>query len=243
MKLILFSIFFSTLFFGQTKLTVQYQTQTIIKAENINYGDFNVPEAQKQMILDKLKSQKIPPTEYILNYYNGDSYFENIITPDKNDFWKRQKVEYYKVKNKNGYYELYDYIVEKFIGQHNYNPEIEYKEETQEIEKYSCKLAIVKLNNIVSKVWYTENIPTSTGPFNYTGFPGLVLKVETPNRVIYATKITNDCKPEAVKKIDKKLPVYEGTELELKKEEANKKLKEYRKTEIGKQGDLFKNRF
>ena len=109
--------------------------------------------------------------------------------------------------------------------------------------KFEKNPNIVKLNNIVSKVWYTENIPYPTGPFSYLGYPGLVLKIEKPKQIIYATKITNDCKPEDIKKMDEKLPIYEGTELELKKEEANKKLKEYRKTEIGKQGDLFKNRF
>jgi GLPGLI family protein len=228
---------------AQNKLTVEYENKLILSEKSVDFGNNIVSETQKNQIFEALKTQKIEPTPYILYYNNGNSYFKKNVTTDKNEAFSPTDEGYYKFKNKKGYYEFNDYIVEKFYAFYNDIKKIEYQTETQKIENYICKSALVTENNEISKIWYTEEIPISTGPFNYTSLPGLVLKVETPRRTIYATKITKNCKPEEVKEMDKKLSIYEGKELELKKEEANKKKIEYRKTEVSKQGNLFKNRF
>ena len=41
----------------------------------------------------------------------------------------------------------------------------------------------------------------------YGGFPGLILKLEAPTFVIYATKISDDLKKDDVEKMDSKLPI------------------------------------
>lgn len=53
------------------------------------------------------------------------------------------------------------------------------KNETKVINGYHCKLAVKeKLNNKFVKLWYTEDIPVKHGPSRFSGFPGLVVKIE-----------------------------------------------------------------
>ena len=58
---------------------------------------------------------------------------------------------------------------------------------------YSCKKAIKIYENKKSKnetiVWYTEKVPFSFGPKDYSGLPGLILKVEKGHNTFLATKI------------------------------------------------------
>lgn len=156
----------------------------------------------------------------MLYYYDGNSYF----TKDDSSLLGKQKQEYFKIKNQVGFYILKDFIVEEFYGYYpDNNFEIEYRNETQIIENYTCKLAIVRSSNEINKVWYTEEIPISTGPFIYNNLPGLVLKVERPNYLCYATHISKDIVENNIKKMNPDLKIYQGEELEIKNKEGLQK--------------------
>lgn len=58
------------------------------------------------------------------------------------------------------------------------------------IAGFNCKKATTYINDMDIEVWFTEDIPVSDGPEIYQGLPGLVLKVETPKKIIYATHIS-----------------------------------------------------
>jgi GLPGLI family protein len=118
----------------------------------------------------------------------------------------------------------------------NNDLDIEYKDETLTIENYLCKLAIIKIGNITSQVWYTEEIPVSAGPFIYNNLPGLVLKIERPNFLCYTTHVSNDFDEKEVKKMDTQLKIYQGEELKLKLKEGLEKMRNYNKelTEMNK---------
>lgn len=64
------------------------------------------------------------------------------------------------------------------------------------IENFNCKAALYKIGDDESKVWYTEDIPISAGPYNYYKVPGLILKLESSKLLCYVTNIS--------KNIDKK---------------------------------------
>lgn len=51
----------------------------------------------------------------------------------------------------------------------------------------------VKSKEVELTVWYTEEIPVSVGPNNYTGLPGAILEVDTDNgaNVITATEVVS----------------------------------------------------
>ena len=90
---------------------------------------------------------------------------------------------FYKTKNLGGLYELV------YFEKHKWK----LINETDKILGYNCKKAIKYSENKKSKtqtvVWYTNEIPFSFGPKDYSGLPGLVLKVEKGNDTFLATKI------------------------------------------------------
>jgi len=67
--------------------------------------------------------------------------------------------------------------------------------ETKYILNYKCQKAttILKTKNGKNKkiiAWYTNQIPVSSGPFIYSGLPGLILEIDNHlGRKIYARKI------------------------------------------------------
>lgn len=66
--------------------------------------------------------------------------------------------------------------------------------EQSTVQNYTCVKAILQdtSNNVVA--WFTPQIPISTGPGEFAGLPGMVLKVEEDEgrRVIEATEISFD---------------------------------------------------
>ncbi|MGR3857348.1 GLPGLI family protein [Chryseobacterium indologenes] len=219
---IFFLFFFSIFIHSQEKLKVNYE---VIHQTNVSWGDAKLSDEMKDQMLKKIEQLKKRPESCILYYYGGNSYFTELVSDEKN-INKKQKKEYFKFKNQNSYYQLNDYRVEEFYGYYpDSSSEIEYKDENLTIENYLCKLAIVKTGNIISKVWYTEEIPVSAGPYNFNSLPGLVLKVENSKYLCYATHISKDCKEHEIKKMDSKLSVYKGLELETKIKEGRDKMR------------------
>ncbi|MFC3159633.1 GLPGLI family protein [Chryseobacterium arachidis] len=223
--IILFFFCYSFLAYSQEKLKVNYEA--VFHMKTSFGGEASLAESVKKEILEKIENQNKQAKKYVLYYSDGNSYFTKDNFNDKS-FNDKQADEYFKVKDKNGFFRLNDFKVEEFYGYYpDNNFEIEYKDETLKIENYTCKLAILKNGKSVSRVWYTEEIPISVGPFNYNNLPGLVLKVETPNYLCYATHISNDVKPTDLKKMDPNLKVYQGEELKLKNKEGLEKMRNH----------------
>lgn len=210
----------SALMYGQISVRVSYET---INTPKINYNGFNIPESQKEEIERQIAQQSKKPEKFLLYYDDGNSFFQK--DPNEKLSSQKQKTEYYRLKNKEGLYKLSDYIVEEFYGYYTMDKvSIEFANETQTIENYNCKLALYKNGNSITKVWYTEDIPVSAGPYNYYKVPGLILKVESPNMLCYAVNISKNVDKKDIKKMNPELKVYEGDELKRKNDEGLSKL-------------------
>lgn len=211
--------------YSQSSVKVSYES--IIKPK-INHNGFNFSQSQKDEIERQIAQEFKKPQKYVLYYDDGNSFFQR--DPDEKLSSREQKTEIFRLKDKKGLYELSDYIVEEFYGYYPMdNVSIQFTNEMQMIESYNCKLALYKIGDDESKVWYTEDIPVSAGPYNYYKVPGLILKVESPNLLCYATNVSKNVDKKDVKKMDSKLKVYEGEELKLKDAEGVKKFIEIKK--------------
>lgn len=216
---IFFLILFSSIYSQQT-IKVTYET---ISQPKINYNGFNVSESQKEEMERQILQESKKPKKFTLYYNDGNSFFQKVLSDNMPS--EKQKTEYFRLKDKAGIYRLCDYVVDEFYGYYPMNNiSIEYTDETQTIESFNCKMALYKIGNTVSKVWYTEDIPISAGPYNYYNLPGLVLKVESPNLLCYAVNISKNADKKELKKMNPQLKVYEGDELNRKNEEGKEKM-------------------
>lgn len=217
---IIFVLIWSTFICGQESIKVIYET---VYRPTIDYNGFNIPESQKDEIERQILQESKKPKKFILYYNDGNSLFQK----DRNENMSsdKQKTEYYRTKDKAGIYCLSDYVVDEFYGYYPMkNISIEFTDETQIIENFTCKLALYKISDVVSKVWYTEDIPISAGPYNYYKVPGLILKVENPNLLCYAVNISKNVNKKDIAKMNPTLKVYEGEELKLKDAEGASKM-------------------
>jgi GLPGLI family protein len=176
---------------------------------------------------EKVLQRDKKPEKYILYYGNGNSFFKSLPIPviqHENDpvnvdgnsttmveISEKKPVRVYKIKGEDKFYsyknddgnEFYKKTLLKFSS-------VNYKEETQKIDNFVCKLVeVTNASGSITKVWYTEDLPISTGPFAYGEFPGLVLKIETPTFIMYATKISEDISEKDIEKMDNKLKIKE----------------------------------
>ncbi|MEA1850692.1 GLPGLI family protein [Chryseobacterium sp. MHB01] len=189
---------------------------------------------------DKVKEARKKPQKNFLYYANGNSFFKNIPRASfihdagktqidesnvtvKKEVFTDFEIKIYHLKNEKGSYQYQNYprINEEFYGyvEMNYK-KINYKDDILKIDNYFCKLVEVTLiNDQIAKIWYTEDIPISTGPAGFNTFPGVVLRVESPSYVMTAVKISNDAKESDVEKINAKLRVYRGDDFTNKMKE------------------------
>lgn len=174
---------------------------------------------------EKVREQEKNPEKYILYYLNGDSFFKSIPVPIiKHEnapvttgettttiveqsikipvkVLKKKGDDNYIQYNNNQGTEFYKDTKLKF-------KELSYKDETQMIDTFLCKLVeLVNSSGSITKVWYMEDIPISAGPFSYGIFLGLVLKVESPTFMLYATDVSNTVQENDVEKLNPKIPV------------------------------------
>ncbi|MEH0007549.1 MAG: GLPGLI family protein [Flavobacteriales bacterium] len=62
--------------------------------------------------------------------------------------------------------------------------------DTLKIGDYLCKKATANIEGAPKTAWFTDEIPVNEGPEMYFGLPGLILRVETEDKVITANKIS-----------------------------------------------------
>ena len=215
-----------------------------VEYENIELQDPPTSFGVSKEFQEKLKAERKKPQKFFLYYANGDSFYKSIPKESfthnagdtrndentvlhKREVFKDREIKIFKPKGQNAVYGYYSYpdIKEEFYGSTEAKfSQVEYKDETIIKDKYVCKLVEVSFPNNPSdktKVWYTEDIPISAGPNAFNIFPGLVLRVESPQYINTAVKISNEAKLSDLEKINPKLPVY-------KEEEFYKKMKEIR---------------
>lgn len=221
--------------YGQISVKVHYET---LNKPRINWNGFeNIPESHREAIRKNAEEKAKKPKKYVLYYHDGNSFFQR--DPDKKILSGEQKTESFRLKDKKGFYDLRDYIAEEFYGYYPMdNVSITYTDETQTIENFNCKAALYKIGDEESKVWYTEDIPISAGPYNYYKVPGLILKVESSKFLCYATHISKNVDKKDIKEMDATLKVYEGQELKIKNAEGVTKFIDSKKQ---KADELMKN--
>lgn len=233
MKIIITTFLLLSSFFVNAQfLKVSY---SLVRSTTISNNENFSPEMKNKVA----ESEKIPE-KYTLFLAHGNSYFISLprkIVSNESDTSKGNSVyshietsivepiktyringddKNYSYHNVDGY-EFYQYDSLK-------SKAINYKQDTQKIENYLCKLVeVTNFNNNVTKVWYTEEVPVSAGPFFFNSFPGLVLKIEAPTFVMYATEVSNNGIESDVRTIDKKLPIFSGAAYTKKMKELNDK--------------------
>lgn len=221
MKYTLFiSLFFLNLIHAQN-LKVEYE---YVNKQNLNGYSSESSSAFKNQAEEKLKK----PQKQILYFNEGNTFYKNITAEGFVNEKERKKVDerttnitkesfvikpikIFHKKNDPGFYQYQNFGDDEFYKY--YTPKfskVEYKDDVEQIEKYTCKLAEVTLDNGgLVKVWYAEEFPVSAGPYVYNSFPGLVLKVESANFIVYATKISNDGKAADFEAMNPKLKVLD----------------------------------
>ncbi|MGC4128363.1 MAG: GLPGLI family protein [Bergeyella sp.] len=229
-KYLMLSLFVTT-FFNAQILKVEYEKVKIGVGKDME----RLPEQVRARMIEEAKK----PEKTVLYYDKGNSFYTSVEPESRKELDKtvneesetktvtktynyvRIPVRYYHNNGEDGIYSYHKIGDEEFYSYSKPSwKNIEYQNETQEIDNFECKLAEVQLSNgDVAKVWYTEQIPVSSGPLSYHNFPGLVLKIEAPSFTIYATKVSNEGKPSDLQKIDPKLKVYSGEEWEKKRVE------------------------
>lgn len=68
-------------------------------------------------------------------------------------------------------------------------------DEEKEINSYKCKKAITTFRGRTYIAWYTEEVPCKSGPYKFTGLPGLIFYITDNKNVSFELK--------SLKKIDK----------------------------------------
>lgn len=227
------------MFFSQESLKVEYE---IVTQSKINWNGFeNMKDSYKEEIKRQIKQNDEIPVKYTLIYEKGDSFFYKNLREKSSSL--SQEIEYFRIKDKKGYFRLNDFIDEEFYAYYPMdNVSLEYTDETQVIENYTCKLALYKIGDNSTKVWYTEEIPISAGPYNYYGTPGLILKVESKNQLSYATSVSKNFDKKEMKKMDPKLKIYQGEELKKKNAEARENMLNHSKQKADKMMDVIRNK-
>lgn len=242
MKYTLFiSLFFLNFIYAQN-LKVEYE---YVNKQDLSEYSTESSDAFKSQAQAQLKK----PQKQVLYFHNGNTFYKNIATERFENEKERKKVDerttsitkesfvikpikIYHKKNDSGFYqyqnfgdeEYYKYYAPKFS-------KVEYKNDVELIEKYTCKLAEVTLSGGgLVKVWYAEDFPVSAGPYVYNSFPGLVLKVESPNFIVYATKISNEGKETDFEPMNPKLKVLDQEKDQDKIQEIMKEASKVKET-------------
>ncbi|WP_263602936.1 GLPGLI family protein [Chryseobacterium sp. PET-29] len=233
------------LFLGNLKaqnLKVDYDR--VNKNTNNTLSTINGDDSFKAKVGDELKKAQ----KFTLYFLNGNTFFKNFPNPDINYVGETEKVDENTVKRKentftqapvkiyhkkgdNGLYQYHNYNDNEFYHYATFKyDKIEYKDETELIENYKCKLVEITLNGSLFKVWYTEDVPVSAGPYMFNNLPGLVLKVDSPAYVIYATKITNDGTSSEFENLNPKLKVLNDEEFSKARNSFLEEIKKVKET-------------
>ena len=202
---------YSDAFFNQIPEGSRESFRTILAKpsyfELINNGDYSLFKSIN------LKEEAVPSTEISTKTVIHQG---TIFTPLKvfilKDFSSGISTECAVIKEK-------EYYVQKsFSKEALFNDN-----KSKVIDGYMCKSAYaLNTANDTIRYWYTQDIPVIDGPFSMHDIPGLILSVESKNRIVYATKIEFFDKKLVLETIPKNAEFITKEELVIKRVDALK---------------------
>lgn len=176
-------------------------------------GSKNLNEEQQKQIAAQLREQF--QQTYTLTFTKNESLYkreeklEKPSAPTEGIQIRIQQSEellYKNIKNKS-YVKETEILGKPFLIKDKFKDfKWELGSETKTIGNYTCYKAILKdsvttetfsntgeietiTKERVTTAWYTPEIPTSNGPENYTGLPGLILEIQRDKFVLVCSKI------------------------------------------------------
>jgi GLPGLI family protein len=182
---------------------IKYQNMTVKYQEN-----FNFPKEELDKLPQNIKEQFVSllnaPIFYSLKNDGKKSIYQLITintkvttTKNDNDKDKENKITV-KIPEQNVYKDFNEelIVIQRDISEKKYlisekmnsfNWKI--TKENNKIDKFNCKKATALINGEQIIAWYTEDIPINDGPSEYWGLPGLILRIEAPDRIYSAIEI------------------------------------------------------
>lgn len=120
---------------------------------------FNFDEANSEKIKNNIEDAAVIEA-------NPEDYFSEIYVHRKENKLTEYLIESKEIKKK--------FAVEEKL------PKMEWEllNENKQIGGYSCEKAKTTFRGRTYEVWYTPEIPISTGPWKFNGLPGLILSVK-----------------------------------------------------------------
>lgn len=92
--------------------------------------------------------------------------------------------------------------VREFIFPHDYEgyesmPDIAWTltDDTLTVSGYLCQQATCKFRGVEWHVWYTEDIPSSAGPWRLRGLPGLIVEAQSEAHTFRLAELRNEASP------------------------------------------------
>ena len=130
---------------------------------------------------------------YSTNFVNSESIVTKTYGENEEKIIKSTQgssIFWYKDFKENFYYSKASIMEDKFIIKQSLLFNWEILNEFENIDSFYTQKAVATLEDGIKVIaWFTEKITINDGPQIYAGLPGLILKVELPKKVIYATKI------------------------------------------------------
>lgn len=175
-------------------MTVKYQEQFNIPQEELD----KLPQSIKEQFVSLLES----PTFYALKNDGKKSIYQlttinSKVTLTKSGTDKENKSTV-KIPEQNVYKNFDEelMVIQRDINDQKYLisekiTSIDWKltNEKNKIDKFNCRKATALINGEQIIAWYTEDIPINDGPSEYWGLPGLILRIEAPDRTYVAIEI------------------------------------------------------
>ena len=182
MKIILVHLFvlLSLFAFSQQRLTIQYNTAYLTYTGSI--------DADSNRVYAWLTSAQLPA--YTLSIDNKISYFRNpAVSPVfKNDCNCYASV-FYRDENNFIYYPVPPVTEKELMIKDSALGKWYFSTDTDTICGYNCRRATAYSNGQYVDAWYAWDLPAGFGPFNYTGLPGTILKLEAGSTTYVATAV------------------------------------------------------
>lgn len=178
------------------------QSVQVFYEEQLKMGEMslNIDGIDDPAIMELIKSQLSSPTTAMALYYHaGESLYETFSTEkqDENSFEKSGvQIHIIEIGETNKIYKNHktkQAVAQRNILDRNFlitEPFTDFDwqilPEEKEIAGYRCKKAIS--NNEIT-AWFVPEININDGPDVYYGLPGLILEIESENKIITATSV------------------------------------------------------
>lgn len=159
-------LFLSTFFLAHSQL-VQVEYQQIFENSSINLNkkyDFILTDSLSIYLEQDSKSSKKENN----NAYNQKTY--------DLDFGDKENPNIYYSQKKNLYFQETFFGESLKIKENELGNKWKIIDSTKNIANYKCKLATKEFRGRKYFVWYTNDIPTTFGPWKFKGIGGLILE-------------------------------------------------------------------